>query len=180
MATAALAAFQGGAGADMAQVKRVPGPAAAPLERALAGLKGFVGKVGWFNTAKYPDGTPVAYVAAVQEFGYPEGNIPPRLGMRSTSAEKRGEWGAVAGKASQAVLTGKSTGPQAMEVLGLKAAGDMRKHIAEVTTPPLKVNTVKARLAGKKQGKVVSVTVAKPLVDTGHMLATLTNVVEKE
>lgn len=164
----------------MAQVKRVPGPAAAPLQKALAGLKGFVGKVGWFNTAKYPDGTPVAYVASIQEFGWPEGNIPPRLPMRSTSREKRDEWGGVAERASKAVLTGKLSPVQAMETLGLKAAGDIRKGIAAVMSPPLKVNTVKARLAGKKQGKVVSVTVAKPLVDSGHMLATLTNVVEKE
>lgn len=151
-----------------------------PLQKALAGLKGVVGKVGWFNTAKYPDGTPVAYVAAIQEFGYPEGNIPPRLGMRSTSTEKREEWGAVAGNASRSVLQGKMTAPAAMEIIGLKAAGDMRKHISEVTTPPLKVNTVKARLAGKDQGKVVSVTAAKPLVHTGHLYETLTNVTEKE
>lgn len=177
---AALAACQGVGFARMAQVKRVPGPAAAPLDKALAGLKGVVGKVGWFNTAKYPDGTPVAYIAAVQEFGWPEGNIPPRLPMRSTSAEKRGEWGAVAERASKAVLTGKLSAVAAMEMLGLKGAGDIRKAIAAVMSPPLKVNTVKARLAGKKQGNVVSVTIAKPLVDTGHMLATLTNVVEKE
>ena len=164
----------------MASAKRVPGPAAVPLEQALKGLVGVVGKVGWFDTAKYPDGTPVAYVAAVQEYGFPEGNIPPRLGMRSTSAEKRAEWGGGAGQASKAVLAGKLTAIAAMETLGLKAAGDFRKHISEVTAPPLKVNTVKARLAGKKQGNVVSITVAKPLVATGHMLATLTNVTEKE
>lgn len=173
-------ALQGGGGARVATVKRVPGPAATPLDKALRGLKGVVGKVGWFDTAKYPDGTPVAYVAAIQEYGYPEGNIPPRLGMRATSAEKRGEWGGVAEGASRSVLAGKMTGPAAMELLGLKAAGDVRKHISEVTTPPLAVDTVKARLAGKDQGKIVSVTIAKPLVDTGHLLNTLTNMVETE
>lgn len=164
----------------MATVKRVPGPAAMPLQKALAGLKGVVGRVGWFETAKYPNGTPVAYVAAIHEFGSPENNIPPRLGMRATSDEKRGEWGSVAAGASKAVLSGKMTAPAAMEVLGLKAAGDIRKHISEVTQPPLKVDTVKARLAGKKQGNVVSITAAKPLVATGHLLATLTNTTGKE
>ena len=162
----------------MPKVTRTPGPAFGPLTKALKTLGDAVGKVGWFETAKYPDGTPVAYVAAVQEFGYPEGNIPPRLGMRVTAAEKQKEWASVAGGASRAVLAGKLTPWQAMETIGLKAAGDVRKHITEVTTPPLKVDTVKARLAGKKQGRVVSVTVAKPLVDTGHLLTTLTSVVE--
>ena len=30
-------------------------------------------EAGFFSTAKYQDGTPVAYVAAIQEYGYPEG-----------------------------------------------------------------------------------------------------------
>lgn len=30
-------------------------------------------KVGFFAHSKYPDGTPVAYVAAIQELGYPAG-----------------------------------------------------------------------------------------------------------
>ena len=33
-------------------------------------------KVGFFSTAKYQDGTPVANVAAIQEFGAPRGWHP--------------------------------------------------------------------------------------------------------
>lgn len=33
-------------------------------------------KIGFFEHSKYPDGTPIAYVAAIQELGY--GPIPPR------------------------------------------------------------------------------------------------------
>ncbi len=44
------------------------------LERYLSDIarkleSGGVVNVGWFTNAKYPDGTPVAYVAAIQEYG---------------------------------------------------------------------------------------------------------------
>lgn len=162
----------------MAEVRRVPGPAAAPLKAALAGIDGKVGKVGWFATATYPGGVPVALVAAVNEYGWPEHNIPPRLGMRATAERCEAAWARVAQGAAKAVLAGKMTPHDAMELIGAKAAGDIRKNIAHVTSPPLKVNTIKARLAGKKQGRVVSITIAKPLVRTGHLLNTLTNTVE--
>ena len=47
-------------------------------------------RVGWFDTARYQDGTPVAYVAAIQEFGH--GAIPPRPFMRPTIAQQRQAW----------------------------------------------------------------------------------------
>ena len=47
-------------------------------------------KVGWFEGAKYEDGTPVAYVAAIQEYGFV--NIPPRSFMRTTVQEKKEAW----------------------------------------------------------------------------------------
>lgn len=162
----------------MAKVKRTPGPAAGPLRAALANIDNAVGKVGWFETAHYPDGMPVAYVASVHEYGYPAGNIPPRLGMRATIEEKRPELARVAAGASKQVLAGKMTAWQAMELLGLAAAGMVRKRIAGPIFPPLKVDTVKRRLAGKKQGRVVSVSAAKPLVDTGELLGSVTNVVD--
>ena len=162
----------------VAKVKRVPGPAFGPLQKALKTLDDAVGKVGWFQTAHYPDGTPVAYVAAIHEFGVPEKNIPPRLGMRATADEKRGEWAKVSEVGAKRILNGQATPWEVMETIGLKAAGDVRKHIANVTSPPLKADTVKARLAGKKQGNVVSVTIAKPLVHTGELLGSLTNTVE--
>lgn len=163
----------------MAKVVRKPGPG----QKQLAAVMDFAkmrGRVGWFESARYPDGTPVAYVAAIHEFGYPAGGIPPRLGMRATAAEKHGEWRGVTDRVARGVVRGALTPHQAMDAIGLKAAGDLRKHITQVREPPLKVATVKARLAGKKQGRVVSVTIAKPLVRTGHLLTTLTNVTDRQ
>lgn len=165
----------------MATVKRVPGPASEPLKAALKAIDGQVGKVGWFKGSQYPDGTPVALVAATQEYGWPEHNIPPRLGGRTTAAEKREEWSATAEKGSKAVLAGTITAPALMEVLGQKAAGDWRKHIAGPIQPALKPATVEARLRRhgvKASVKSISVTIGKPLVDTRVLLNTLTNTVE--
>jgi hypothetical protein len=46
-------------------------------------------QVGFMENADpYPDGTPVALVAAVQEFGSPSNGIPPRPFMRPAVAER--------------------------------------------------------------------------------------------
>lgn len=160
------------------RVIRKPGPGQAALDAAMKGIDGKVGKVGWFKTAHEPDGTPTAYVAAINEFGYPEGNIPPRLGMRATANENKGKYAGTAKVMSQRIIAGQATGADAMEAIGLQAAGDLRKRIATVKTPPLKPSTVRARLAGKKIGKSISITVAKPLVNTKTMLNSVSNVVE--
>lgn len=162
----------------MATVKRVKNLAAYRALDGLVALGRFDEKVGWFQSAKYPNGVPVALVAAVNEFGWPEHNIPPRLGMRATAEASRDAWRQVADMAARGVAKGTMTPQKAMELIGLKAAGDVRKHISEVRQPPLKVATVEARLAGKKQGSVVAITASKPLVRTGHLLNTLTNVTE--
>ena len=39
--------------------------------------------VGFFESARYPDGTPVALVAAVHEFGTEDGRIPERPSFRT-------------------------------------------------------------------------------------------------
>ena len=47
-------------------------------------------QVGFFETAVYPDGTPIAYVAAIQEFGH--GAIPPRPFLRPAAADNKDKW----------------------------------------------------------------------------------------
>lgn len=162
----------------MATVRRERGHNAAAFQQAIEEVGHFVGRVGWFETAHYPNGVPVALVAAVQEYGWPEHNIPPRLGMRATAERLQGAWAQIARDNAKLVIAGKMTAREAMDLLGQKAAGNVRKNITEVTSPPLKVATVKARLAGRNQGNYVMLTIAKPLVRTGHLLNTLTNTVD--
>src|SRR5208282_5520025 len=49
-------------------------------------------RIGFFENAVYPDGTPVAMVAAIQEWGAPRAGIPPRPYFRNMISAKKGEW----------------------------------------------------------------------------------------
>lgn len=138
-------------------------------------FKGIAAKVGFFESAKYPDGTPVAYVAAIQEYG--SGAIPPRSFMRTTIAEQSQEWSKQFGRASVAIIKGKIEPAAALEQLGALAAGDVKKKISEISSPPLKESTIAARLRKRADKKTVG-KLTKPLVDTGIMLASVTHVVE--
>ena len=162
----------------MPKVTRKPGPGDERLRVAIQDLHGVVGKVGWFQSSHYPDGTPVAYVASIQEHGYPAGGIPPRLGMRDTADKQRAIWADVARRGAKAVLKGTTTAREAMEQLGLKAAGDMRKHIAEVVSPPLKAATIQDRLRQRANRKVMGA-LDKPLVFSGELIDSLTNTTER-
>jgi hypothetical protein len=165
----------------MAKVTRTPGPAKAAFEAALKRLDSVDGKVGWFSGNSYPDGgPPVAYVASIHEYGYPEGNIPPRLGMRGVNVDERNNWSDLNEKLSREVVQGKRTADSMMELIGARAAGDYRKHITGPIQPPLKPATVVARLSryAHVSKKFISVTVAHPLTATKLLLNTLTNTVE--
>jgi hypothetical protein len=166
-------------------VRRVQGKNRAALEVALKTLGNKVGKVGWFQGAKYPDGTQVAYVATIQEYGYSPKNIPPRPFMRPTVIKYKNTWNRIAKFESKLILEGKSTPYKLMESIGQNAAGNVRKKITQIYTPSLKFSTIQARLSRKGIGvksrpytREEIGNLYKPLVDTGHMLATLINVVE--
>jgi hypothetical protein len=161
----------------MTTVKRTAGPGAERLKLLLQGVPDKVGKVGFFETSKYEDGTPVAYVAAIQEYGVPEKGIPSRSFMRTTIAEKQNEWKSVAEQGAKAMIDGRATGEQVLEVIGLKAAGDIRKKISSITDPALKAATVAARLRGYKDKSTVG-NLTKPLVATGTLINAVTSTVE--
>lgn len=110
-------------------------------------------RVGWFESAKYPDGTPVAYVATIQEFGYAAGGIPPRPFLRRTTDEQQPAWKSLMGMAVKGMIAGNRTPYQTMELLGLQAAGDVRKTISKITAPPLSILTLMARKDRLEHGK---------------------------
>lgn len=136
------------------------------LHIALQDLGGLTGKTGYFETARYTDGTPVAYVATVHEFGYAAGGIPARPTMRPTADAKRNEWAETMRKGAKAALNGQMTARDALERLVLTAAGDVSAAIAGLTTPALNPRTIAAK------------GFSKPLVDTGTMMRSVTGVVE--
>jgi len=139
------------------------------------------GKVGWFESARYEGGQPVAGVAFVQEHGSPKHSIPARPFMRPTAAEKSESWAKTAAGLSRAAMRGEIAPDAVMEGLALAAEGNVRVAITKLTAPALSPKTVaarKRRLANK--GKGAKASIAKPLVDTGLMLATLTSQVTKK
>lgn len=154
----------------MVKVVRKAGPGTVELA-ALKQLNGQETRVGWFETSKYEDGTPVAYVASIQHFGYAPKNIPPRLGLDKMLSEKRTENVTVARKVAKLVMKGTPAG-EAMGLIGLKVGADIREQIASVTSPALAEATIKARASRTASGEITK-TLAKPLVDTGLMLATV-------
>lgn len=142
------------------------------IKKMLAELEKKEIRVGFFENSKYTDGTPIAYVAAIQEFGY--GPIPPRPFMRPAEEANKGKWikGIAAGV--RGVIAGNVTLDHALEQVGMVAAGDVRKAIKAVTAPPLAESTVRARQRRKKGKKAVS---RKPLVETGQMLQAVNSAV---
>ena len=130
------------------------------LEEALRQMAQNVSKpgvlrVGFLENARYPDGKPVAMIAAIQEYGAPSVGIPPRPFFRNMIAAKSGEWPeAIAGLLKSNDLDAQKTLGQA----GAAIAGQLRESIRDLWEPPLAQSTI------RRKGH------AKPLIDTGHML----------
>ena len=159
--------------------------------------------VGILAGATYPDGQPVAAIAAVHEFGgqinkparqqtmYFKRNkdggvgnrfvkksesdfaqevavgahtitIPARSFMRSTLAEKKGEWGK---EAAAALKSNRGDIKKALAAVGEVATKDMTRAIETGIDPALSANTV----AAKRHRKGSKGRPDLPLVDTGAM-----------
>lgn len=121
------------------------------MARRLAGGK--VVRVGFLENATYPDGTPVAAVAAFNNYG--TRNAPPRPFFSNMVDEKSPIWPQAVGENLKATDYDAFATLQRM---GEGIAGDLRQSIKDTNDPPLAPSTV------KRKG------FDKPLVDTGHML----------
>lgn len=135
------------------------------LEKLADQIKKSKLEVGFFESAKYPDGTPVAYVAAIQEFGYPEGNIPSRPFFRNAISQNDG-WKDLANKAMNAVIEGRMGLNQALNQMGLVIGSSVQDSINDGSYEALKQSTLDARQSRKRTKGVAS----KPLIDTAQML----------
>lgn len=116
-------------------------------------------KVGFIDGATYPDGTPVAMVAATNEYGNPANNQPPRPFFRNAISDHETEW-------SEDIARGLGTGLElehVLSVVGEKIAGDIVQSISTLMDPPLSAATIASR---KSKGNEST----KPLVDTKVMI----------
>lgn len=169
------------------------------LDRALRNLtnklrKASVVRVGFLEGATYPDGTSVATVAALQNFGAPGAGVPARSFFSDMIAQKSPAWG----ERFLGVLkrVGYNT-DAALNLMGEGIASQLRRSIIDMNSPALSPVTVLLRdrfrdhaeitfadvqqarrdvAAGK--GVVANGALAKPLVWTGHLLASVDKEVE--
>lgn len=135
------------------------------LKKQINILKNTVVKVGYFENSKRTDGLPNAYVAAINEFGSPSNNILPRRTLGPALQNNKEEFSKIIANSFK-----NGTIRDGFEMIGQLAVSKVRSEIATLKSPALKESTIRARLRGKKQGKSVSLTVAKPLVHTKQML----------
>ena len=151
------------------------------LRQTAAKLDDARARVGWFPSARYEGGQPVAGVAMVQEYGSAARSIPPRAFMRPTVDDKRAEWAQTTANLTRAAAQGKIAPTNVLTGLALAAEGHVRATITKISDPPLKDSTVAARKRRLASGgaKANPKTVAKPLVDTGILLNTLTSEIEQ-
>jgi hypothetical protein len=143
-------------------------------------------RVGFLEDATYPDGTPVAYVGAVQEYGDPSHNIPSRSYFRSMIAGKKAAWGVALGKI---VVSTDYDVDQTLGQMGEGIKGQLQQSIIETNAPALSPITVMLRgMRSHDQSLVVTAKTVgeaarrvaegktnygastKVLDDTGHML----------
>lgn len=140
----------------------------ATLNRAPKEFENLVAQVGFPKGKNYEDGTSVAYVAAIQEFGAPAVNIPPRPFIRPTVKSQKENWIKTIKGGIPEVVLGKKTAFDVLDLVGIQASADIQTTISSIYSPPNSPATI------KRKGS------AKPLIDTGLMLASVTNGVNKK
>jgi hypothetical protein len=138
----------------------------ADMDRAFRKIGDSIGKarevrVGFLEGATYPDGTSVAEIAAIQNFGATD--IPARPFFSDMIANRSPEWGDRFAKVLR--LCDYDT-DVALARMGEGIAGQLRRSITDTNAPPLAPSTI------ARKG------FDKPLVDTGHMLASVDKEVE--
>lgn len=114
--------------------------------------------VGFLEGATYPDGTPVAEVAAINNYGAPAAGVPARPFFSNMIEAKSPDWGE---KFEKVLVAAEYNIGLALSRMGEGIAGQLREEIVATNDPPLADSTI------LRKGH------DKPLVDTGHMLASI-------
>ena len=122
-------------------------------------------EIGFFATAKYPDGTPVAAVAAWNEFGTrrPNGRVgtPSRPFFRNAIANAEDGLVDIARRHIDPVILEISK--EAAGLMGAYMQGEIQREIVNLRTPPNAPITIE-----RKKGK------DNPLIDTGTLRTAVT------
>src|SRR5260370_1264933 len=95
-------------------------------------------RVGFLAGATYPDGTPVAMVAAIQDYGAPSRSIPPRPFFRNMVASKSKQWPA---DVAAAVKSSDYDAEAALALVGEHIRGQLQQAINDFNGAPLAAAT---------------------------------------
>ena len=140
-------------------------------------LKGLAQKVAKASTVEigFPEGSThvdaktgatmsLPLLAALNEFGRPEHNQPPRPFMRNTVAKHSAEWGE---QVEDLLKANDYDAAATLGQLGEIVKGQMQNEIQTLQDPPLAASTI----AKKK--------FSKPLIDSGKMAASVVSTVKE-
>jgi len=171
----------------------------AKLEAALKDLSKKISsasklRVGFMEGATYDDGTSVAMVAAIQNYGAPGRKIPPRPFFTTSIEQNSGDW---PNTLKRALKDTDYDAKAALGVLGEEIVGQIKQAIIETNAPPLSPVTVMLRgmrhhdsslvVSGATVGEAAQRVAdgktnygasTKPLIDDGTMLNAVTPEVE--
>lgn len=135
---------------------------AAALAKIAAGFnKASTLEVGFIDRAAYPDGTPIAAVAAYNEFGTE--HIPPRPFFRNMVKKNSSKW---PGFIVAALKANGNDAEKALGRVGSELQRELQDSILSNTPPPNAESTAKAKGFNKT------------LIDTGTMLKHVKNLVK--
>lgn len=99
-------------------------------------------RAGFTEQAKYPDGTPVAYIAAIQNFGAPAKGIPPRPFFSVAIRAYKDAWAKYLGKQLQKANYNAYT---ALSLTGEFMAQSIARQLTSTDAPPLSPVTILLR-----------------------------------
>lgn len=130
-------------------------------------------KVGFLENQKYPDGTHVALVAAIQDYGAPAKNIPSRPFFRNMIAKESKGWPDTTAKLLKQT---NFDARKALTLLGQHVAEQLQQSILDTNAPPLSPKTIKRKsgnLTPRQKANLKKLGIMgpeKPLVETGLLL----------
>jgi hypothetical protein len=143
-------------------------------------------RIGFLENATYPNGTPVAMIAAIQDGGAPKRGIPPRPFFRNMVKDESPSW---SGKIKRGLKANHYDVEKTLAQLGEDVKGALRESIIKTNDPPLSPVTVMLRgmrsndpslvVTGKTVGEAAQRVAdgktnygasTKPLVDQAIML----------
>lgn len=115
----------------------------------------------------YEDGTPLAVIAAVQEFGSANGQVPERSFLRVPLRAGQDRFQQIFRQLLPQVNSGELTMFQVLSQVGAAAAATSQEAISQGIAPPNAPSTI------ERKGS------STPLVDTGRLRQSITYVIEE-